>query len=328
MSLNVAVYLDGNWIVCADSRVSHNASDGKKHFVTDDFKKIRQYGNKIVFASGGVDTVYRVFTNLKPNISINQIRDVIKNHYKHGDEAVFVVYTFEDKQAVVYELSSIDNFKIKREVKANKDLVTAGAKSPEASAYIINYAEKETDLQKIIIDTYNHYESEIIGGTLYWFVMSPDNGVKIGTTQIKNKKQYPTWQGEPFPYHCDANGNLVASSAQISGNISSSTYIGGTITGSSIYGTNIIGGTVTGATVQTASTTNKIIMDSAGLRSHDLNGVKRISIDSDGNYGYQELRFYGQNAAQVGTISGTNGQLNVAAASSNALVLGGNKVVM
>ncbi|MCL6458834.1 MAG: hypothetical protein K6T85_12575 [Gorillibacterium sp.] len=148
------------------------------------------------------------------------------------------------------------------------------------------------------------------------------------------------------PFRLDMAGNLTANSLTAnSASIANSTFTNGTIVGSSInvgsgkftvdsagnlftLGGVMSGGIITGSTVQTAGTTRRIVLEPDGLRSYDNSGVKRISIDTTDAYGYQELRFYGQSGAKTGTISGTDGQLNVAAQGSNALVLGGQRVVI
>ncbi|MEC1725846.1 hypothetical protein P9E34_14100 [Schinkia azotoformans] len=58
------------------------------------------------------------------------------------------------------------------------------------------------------------------------------------------------------------------------------------------------------------------------LEAKDSSGTTRITAGG-ADYGYYEMRFYGQNSYQTGTISGTNGQLNISPQSGNSLVLGG-----
>ena len=118
-------------------------------------------------------------------------------------------------------------------------------------------------------------------------------------------------------------GSLQAASGVFKGRIEAGEIIGGTIQGSQIIGVTITGGVITGSTIQTAAFGRRVALEPGGLRSYDTNGIIRISIDTFDAFGYQELRFWGQSGGHVGTISGTDGRLNIASLGSNAIAIGG-----
>lgn len=153
------------------------------------------------------------------------------------------------------------------------------------------------------------------------------------------------------PLRIDMAGNVTMNKLTANAaNIYSSSFNGGQVTGSSIYignGTftvdsgghmtamsgefsgSITASTIKGSTIQTSTSTRKIILDSSGLRSYDGNGVRRISIDTDDGFGTQEMRYYGAGGSKSGVVSGSDGQLNVAATGAgDRLVLAGHTVVL
>lgn len=123
---------------------------------------------------------------------------------------------------------------------------------------------------------------------------------------------------ESAPFRIYMNGDVVARSITLTGRIENSTMADSDITF----------GSITGATIQTATATRKIILDADGFRSFDGAGVRRISIDTNDGFGTQEMRYYGSAGGKSGVISGSNGQLNVAATPPCNLVLAGRNIVL
>ncbi|GBF78263.1 hypothetical protein PA598K_06881 [Paenibacillus sp. 598K] len=129
-------------------------------------------------------------------------------------------------------------------------------------------------------------------------------------------------------FSVDESGHMKAVGGEFSGTISAAVFNGGQINGTTITGTTIRGSTIIAPTMTTSEGTGqRVAFEPGGFRSYDNNGVKRISIDTNDAFGYQELRFWGQSGGHVGTVSGTNGQLNINAMGANALLVGGASVV-
>lgn len=154
--------------------------------------------------------------------------------------------------------------------------------------------------------------AETIVGQLGSFVSmaigSGNDITKINTQGIS--AGHANWSDAPF--RVNMAGDVVARSITLTGLIENSDFNAGTITG---------------AMIQTATSTRKIILDSSGFRSFDSTGTKRISIETDDDFGVQEMRYYGPDASFGGGISGTNGGgFNVAA--DTVLSLGGGTVVL
>jgi len=126
------------------------------------------------------------------------------------------------------------------------------------------------------------------------------------------------------PFRLDMAGNLIANSLTANyAKILSSTFADGDITYGTIRGTEIIG-----ATIRTATDTRRIVLDANGFRSSDGSGRTRISIDTNDNFGTQEMRYYGPSGSKSGVVSGSDGQLNVSASPPSNLVLAGQNVIL
>lgn len=123
-------------------------------------------------------------------------------------------------------------------------------------------------------------------------------------------------------------GDVIARSIKLTGEIEQSTMKSSLIEASRIVGNEIEGGIITGSTIQTATNTRKILLNADGFRSFDGAGTRRISIDTDDNFGTQEMRYYGSDGSKSGVVSGSNGQFNVAATPQANLVLAGQNVVL
>jgi hypothetical protein len=153
-----------------------------------------------------------------------------------------------------------------------------------------------------------------LGNFVSMLIGSGNNVVQINPNGIA--AGHATFASAPF--RVDMAGNVVARSIILTGQIENST----------MSDSDITFGSITGASIQTATDTRKIILDENGFRSFDGSGTRRISIDTDDGFGTQEMRYYGSSGAKSGVVSGSNGQLNVAATPPNNLVLAGANVVL
>nr|WP_236333203.1 phage tail protein [Paenibacillus auburnensis] len=151
-----------------------------------------------------------------------------------------------------------------------------------------------------VVGQFGNFVSTLIG--------SGNNVVQINTTGIA--AGHATFSSAPFRVYM--NGDVVARSITLTGTIEDS---------------DITYGTITGSTIQTDSTTRKIVLDGSGFRSFDSTGTRRISIETEDDFGVQEMRYYGPDGSYGGGISGQNGGMFSIAADS-LLSLGGTTVVL
>lgn len=159
-----------------------------------------------------------------------------------------------------------------------------------------------------------------LGNFVSMLIGSGNNVVKINPNGIS--AGHADFNSAPF--RLDMAGNLIANSLTANyANILSSKFADGEISYGTIRGTEIIG-----ATIRTATDTRRIVLDADGFRSSDASGTTRISIDTNDNFGTQEMRYYGPDGSKSGVVSGSNGQLNIAATPPNNLVLAGANVVL
>lgn len=311
MSLCFAFYQGNKILVCADSRVSIEVN-GKKYHVTDKYRKIRQFGNKVIFISGVVDVVESVFSSIKNNQTIEDIVKIARSSYASykanlksdfDSRTTIQVFTMENKRTVKYQFHTEDDFQIERLEPLDCSIYSAGGRSPEAMDYIIKLKQSNESLsiEEAIAKTFEHFADETIGGNLHWFIID-EHVIANSISKIKESKKLEKYVGNPFPYHCDANGNLVATSATIRGSVYSSS-----ITGSQIIGSNIQGGTITAGTQINVGTdlfvgdniylkqgsSAKQSLISAGSGSIDFNnGVITISAAREVSIPNSSLLFY------------------------------------
>lgn len=242
MSLCTAFFDSGNILVCADSRVSSEVN-GKHYFVTDHYNKIRKFGDKVVFISGEVEIVERIFGSIKKQTTIKQIVRNTKKYYtefseknknsatykgtKYGIEIGVYVFKIENGIPIFYQMGYSNNHNngklfFERQVANDKQLSAVAAYSTKALPYIQNLVEKGMELEKAILETYEHFSDEIVGGYLHTFIITKDNIIRR-VEKIKDDKEYPKWQGMPFPYHssstfhADMLGNVTASALNMTG---------------------------------------------------------------------------------------------------------------
>ncbi|WGU92045.1 hypothetical protein QJQ58_15645 [Paenibacillus dendritiformis] len=360
MSLCVSFYDDNKLLVCADSRVSSEV-EGNNYLVTDEYKKIRQVGDKVIFISGEVEIAEDIFNSINEYSTIQMIKKRTKKCYEefaklhknvpgyqnteYGIEIGVYIFTFEDGVPVIYQMgfSKIHNngeFIFERQIPNHKQLSAVAAKSDEA----LPYAQKLTKrmpLERAILKTYEHFACEIIGGNLHSYLID-STGIRFKTEKIKENRKYPKWQGRAFNFHADMRGNtylnkLTANTAVIN----DSQFNGGNIIGSSVnvnnrflvdsngnmsatnarFSGDITGSTITGSLFKTATSSRRIELDQRGFRAIDSSGATRISIQTDSDQGIAGIGFNDASGSWQGQIIATSSDLSITA--KNGLVFSG-----
>jgi len=169
MSLCVSLFNEGNIHVWADSRVSTEI-DGKSYLVTDEFQKIRQIGDKVIFISGDAELGVQVFDAIKPDNSIELIRDIARGYYKeyfkankdnqaaqegHGIELGLYIFTLESNVPTFYQMHYGNDFEIDRHEPVDKQIFTVAAHSTEALAFIGKQLSGDgaIDIDKVVAST-------------------------------------------------------------------------------------------------------------------------------------------------------------------------------
>ncbi len=134
------------------------------------------------------------------------------------------------------------------------------------------------------------------------------------------------------PFSVDMDGNMVATSLDLSGylqigealgdiglgNITGTYIASGAITTAKLSATAIDGMTITGALIRTSSSGGRVVMDDTtdSLMVYDTSGNKRMVLDND------ELSFYNSAEAYLGGITTpTTTNLRVRASTGNYLIL-------
>jgi hypothetical protein len=113
----------------------------------------------------------------------------------------------------------------------------------------------------------------------------------------------------------DNQGNITVTMGSI--NLGSGTFtvdnLGNMVATSGYFNGDIEGSTITGSILQTFLSGRRITIEGNQLNAYDQNDTVRISLAqaTSNNVNYYELKFYGENGTQQGTISATNGQMNL-----------------
>lgn len=122
-------------------------------------------------------------------------------------------------------------------------------------------------------------------------------------------------------FRVDNQGNMIANSANIEGNIT-----GSTITGSTISGSNIMGGTITGGIIRTTQHGARIELSNNELIATDRNGTPRIKLERVNSIGgvnhYYGLKFFNENGNANGVILADENYFNIYGGNTGGLVLG------
>lgn len=125
------------------------------------------------------------------------------------------------------------------------------------------------------------------------------------------------------PFRVDMQGNVVARSIKLTGEIENSEMFSSVIKASKIIGNEIEGGTITGALIRTAASGRRVELDVQGFRSFDSSGVNRIRINTGSDNGVAAISFFGSGGASAGEINTyqNSGGLSII---SNDLIIGSN----
>lgn len=131
------------------------------------------------------------------------------------------------------------------------------------------------------------------------------------------------------PFSVDWNGNMVATSLDLSGylqigealsdigagNITGTYIASGAITTSKLSATAIDGMTITGALIRTSSSGGRVVMDDStdSLRVYDLSGNERMRLDAD------ELTFYNASEVLMSTYKADSNYMRMETASGATL---------
>lgn len=264
MSLCVSYYLNGEIFAYADSRVSAYM-DGVSYHVHDDFEKMRQIGDKVVFTSGDLSLCEALYTTINTGSTIEDIASAARmlyteftaTHpdYDNGDYGVefgIYVHVIEDGTPVYYQLRYKDDFEPDRQEPGSQDMFAVAGRSDEALEHIASYVNRDISVDKGIHRTYERLANETIGGNLVRFTIKPD-GIERDVRPIRESKPLRKWQVVSAGLHADMQGNVVARKITLTGtvensSINTSTITAGTINGGTINGAQIIGGSITSNT--------------------------------------------------------------------------------
>ncbi|WFR65503.1 phage tail spike protein [Paenibacillus amylolyticus] len=125
------------------------------------------------------------------------------------------------------------------------------------------------------------------------------------------------------PFRVDMQGNVVARSIKLTGEIENSEMLTSVIRASKIIGNEIEGGTITGALIRTAASGRRIEQDINGFRTYDNNNRNRIRITTASNDEIAAISWYGSGGAFAGEINSyqNSGGLSII---SNDLIIGSN----
>lgn len=237
MSLCISFFTNGKAIICADSRVSSHVN-GKGYYVGDNFQKIRQFGNNVIFMSGTVNIVEAAFNLIYVDDSLDDIAQKAQQLYEtypKADNPELGIYVFITGKGwpTFYEMNHGDNFII-HTVKTDKTVSYAiGAYSDEVMKWLIKNS-KGGEVEPLIRSAFDQFSNEEIGGRLTWFLLD-ENGVLDTLTEVlPDKGPLLHWPGKTTKYHATMGGKLTATDATIKGTIFSSAIEGSVITGSTI----------------------------------------------------------------------------------------------
>lgn len=276
MSLSIILITKDSIIMTADSR-GGLMNDGIYYQVNDNFRKIWQIEDKVVFTCGSSMSIEKAITQyiLSPDKSMTTLQQICINTILTEEEAInLTVGMFEDGVPVVYNIDSLNEFKISRKTKTNTDLITIGGvgSSGQVASQMASIIAQQNNCISFrdIQDIYKSLSSEQIGGTLTVYTITNDT---ISASQVLIEDNRPIrsimelLQNQNI--HCSygsiswdkVNSDPSISTAQNTANTANGTantaktiaeqiakgeYTGGTfIDGKNIYSPSIKGGNIT-----------------------------------------------------------------------------------
>ncbi|MGY5346538.1 phage tail spike protein (plasmid) [Paenibacillus glucanolyticus] len=136
--------------------------------------------------------------------------------------------------------------------------------------------------------------AEVINGQLGSFVSlligSGNNVTQINPNGIA--AGHATFSSAPF--QVKMNGDVIARSITLTGQIENS----------KMQSSEITGGTITGALLRTAASGARVEIDIRGWRTYDSSNRERISINTDNTYGMNAIEFNKASGVRSGSING------------------------
>lgn len=309
MSLCI-IHSNGNGLlVCGDSRVS-TCDQNNNHFVVhDNYRKVRQFGNKVIFFLGSLgiagldffnmvndeDTIEQIVNKAKKVYNDHTVS--IKYHEKEarkanpnyqGDYAINI-FTIEDEKIIIYQLIHNDDWQLYRQdLTGQNGFMAVGAHRDKAYPYAskIYKNEPHKSIKQIILETYEYLADERVGGFMHCFIVVPGYIGQDKTEKIRDNKVLKRY--DSIDFHADSNGNV-----RLSGFIET----GSIITNSSITGGTInIGTKVNNEYPFSVSSAGALVANSATVRgsidcsSLKINGSNALTANNKINDDFVAIR--------------------------------------
>ncbi|WP_100408455.1 hypothetical protein [Bacillus solitudinis] len=242
MSLCLVYMNKDKAVISGDSRGSIE-QNGEFYRLNDDAQKVFKIGDKIIFTSGVcllIDPILEEFKNsdnqsIENLVQISKKTNIEKQNIYNSlfDESKrlleMLIITFENRNAVIYNISSEQNFNIlKYNGEKSNSLITIGTHTEKAGNVFKTYIEND-GVYASIKQAYNSVADEQVGGILTIYEMTNDNIKKeqfdIHTSKkLKNLQRFnatdgmkisrnigtannPNWEDKLY---ADTNGNLIA----------------------------------------------------------------------------------------------------------------------
>lgn len=341
MSLCIALMDEQRVVMAADTAVS--TKRGRNVYrVRENCQKIFVLDEMLVFLSGDVDLSRLIMDEFKEqdHKTVEKLRDMMQTYteryaqirpgfreYEKDSIGVLALIGLrEGNKSMLYEISSKDNFKLKKiaPIPDKPIFYTVGVQYERANELVSQFLGEGQSANNAIISTYETLSCEQIGGTLQAYILDETGIESLIHRPIKNKAGMKTFRTIPInqadlkhAMFCHATirgssidvGNGIFSVDTAGNMVATSGRFRGTIDASIVRGTDVIGGKVTGALIQTAASGKRIEMDVDGFRSFDSGGVRRISIDSTTGTDYSSLDFFDRDGSQVGQMYTQSGSL-------------------
>ncbi|PAK55419.1 hypothetical protein [Paenibacillus sp. 7541] len=249
MSLCLSLYHDNKFFVWADSRVSVEVG-GRNYAVTDDYTKLHQLGNRVIFMSGMQEIIDEMLLRLFPESTYEDIQREARDVYdefvevhkdlpgytdsKHGIEFGIYVHEIEQGQPKYVQLGYRDNFEINEQIPQEADVFGVAAHSDVALPLFVDRINSRMPVELAAQRTFEHVADEIVGGYLNMYVIHSE-GVAHSRSIIRDRKPIKTFQNFSLPLKATMDGSIYASKLTArTASIAESNFTNGAIVGSSI----------------------------------------------------------------------------------------------